>query len=252
MTRGDRLRRLLTFVVILLAASLSAYAQRPEADTAAPTGSGQKAVSYSFVSPNRRENLKLNEAVRLLNSREEIRLVNFIARLSRCLRLKQTVSRAVGSWADGAEHSTISRTSADEQLLRYEDARLGKLERQKSVLYFRQDSAGAGTMYILALRRVGASLSSISRTLDRNGVEFRSLVPQPKRRTVIYVVDLKSELEQKVKAAAQELGASIISIKGNGEFIGDDTDREKARQVFAGLIKEFEDAHPQIARQCSK
>jgi hypothetical protein len=252
MMRGYSLRRLFLSVVMLLAVFVSAYSQRPEADTSALTGSGQKALSYSFISPNMRENLKLNEAIRLLNSREEIRLVNFIACLSRCLHLTQTVSRAVGSWSDGAEHSTIFRTFADEQMLRYEDARLGKLERQKSVLYFRHDSSGAGTLYILTMRRGRASLSSISRTLDRNGVEFRSLVPQPKRGTIIYVVDLKSELHNQIAVAAKELRARLIYIKGDGEFIGDDTDREKAQQVFAGLIKEFEDAHPQVARQCAK
>ena len=252
MTKGYSLRRLLLSVVMLLAAFVSAFSQRPEADTAAPTELRQKAQSYSFVSPNTRENLKLEEAIRLLSSREESQLVTFIMRLSRCLRLHQTVNRAVGSWSDGAEHSTISRTFADEQTLRYEDARLGKLERQKSALYFRENLSGTGTMYILTTRRSRASLSSISKTLDRNGVEFRTLVPQPQRRTIIYVVDLKSELHNQVVAAAKELGARLVSIKGVGEFIGDDADREKAQQVFALVIKEFEDAHPQVARQCSK
>ncbi|HEX8890688.1 MAG TPA: hypothetical protein VF779_16175 [Pyrinomonadaceae bacterium] len=252
MMRDCPFRRLLLSVVMLLAAPVSAYSQRPEAEASARTESRQKSVSYSFISPNTRENLKLEEAIRLLNSREESQLVNSISHLSRCLRLNQTVSRAVGSWSDGAEHSTISRTFTDEQTLRYEDARLGKLERQKSVLYFRRNSSGASVMYILNTLRGRASLSSISKTLDQNGVEFRSLVPQPKRRTIIYVVDLKSDLHNQVAAAAKELRARLISIKGDGEFIGDDADREKAQQVFALLIKEFEDAHPQVARQCAK
>ena len=252
MTRGFPFRRLAFSVVMVLAASASAYSQRPEADTSAPTRSRQKAQSYSFISPNTRENLKLNEAISLLNSREETQLVNSITRLSRCLRLKQTVKRAVGSWSDGAEHSTISRTFADEQTLRYEDARLGKLERQKSVLYFRENVPGPGMMYVLTTRRGRASLSSISKTLDRNGIEFRTLVPQPKHGTIIYVVDLKGELHNQVAAAAKELGARLVSIKGDGDFIGDDADREKAEQVFALLIKEFEDAHPQVAHQCAK
>jgi len=251
MTKGYPLRHLLLSVALLLATTIGAYSQRPEADTSAPTASKQKAQSYSFVSPNTRENLKLEEAIRLLNSREEMQLVNSISRLSRCLLLRSTINRAVGNWSDGAEHSTISRTFTDEATLRYEDARLGKLERQKSVLYFRENPKGAGTIYILSTRRRGASLSSISKTLDKNGVEFRTLVPRSKRETTIYVVDLKSELQRKVSAAAKELGAGVVSIKGYGEFIGDD-DRERAQQVFAGVIKEFEDAHPRVARQCSK
>src|SRR4051812_49212596 len=166
MTRGDSLRRLFLSVAILLAAAISAYSQRPEADSSAARESKQKAVSYSFISPNTRENLKLGEAIALLNSREEMRLVNSIKRLSRCLGLNPAISRAIGSWADGAEHSTISRTLTDEPTLRYEDARLGKLERQKSILYFRQKAAGAGSMYILYPRRKRAGLASVSKTLD--------------------------------------------------------------------------------------
>lgn len=253
MTRGDNLQhRLLLSVVVLLAVAGGAYTQQPEAGPPTPAPSRQKAVSYSFISPNTRENLKLDEAVRLLNSREENQLIYSIVRLSRCLRLRPSVNRAVGNWADGAEHSTISRVYADEPTLRYEDARLGKLERQKSVLYFRQTAAGAGSMYILYLRRKKAGLASISKTLERNGIEFRTLVPVAQRRTIIYVVDLKSELRKRVAAAAKELGARFVKIKGDGAFIGDDADREKAQQVFAGVIKEFEDGHPSVARQCSK
>lgn len=251
MTRGNGLRHLLFAFALWLAATGGAYAQRPEADSAAPAERGRKVQSYSFVSPNTRENLKLEEAVRLLNSLEESRLVRQIARLSRCLGLQSVTSRAVGSWADGAEHSTVSRVIADAATLRYEDARVGKLERQKSVLYFRQNSAGAGTMYILYPRR-RAGFASVSKTLDRKGVEYRTLVPGTNGRTIIYVVDLKSELRRQVGAAAKALGARVVTIKGDGEFIGDDTDREKAQQVYDGVIKEFETAHPRVARRCSK
>jgi len=44
----------------------------------------------------------------------------------------------------------------------------------------------------------------------------------------------------------------MTTIKGTGQFLGDDTDRDKAQQVFAGIIKQFEDENPEIARRCSR
>jgi hypothetical protein len=250
MTRG--LSRLFLAAALLLAAAGGTYSQRPEADPVTSEGSGQKAVSYSFVSPNTRENLKLDEAIRMLNSREEDRLVSSITRLSRCLRLSPAVSRSVGSWADGAEHSTLFRVYADKATVRYEDARLGKLERQKAVLYFRQRGAGEGFMYILYPRGKKRSLASVAKILDASGVQFRTLVPAARGRTIVYVVDLKGELREQVSAAAQTLGARVVSVNGDGEFIGDDADRDKAQEVFSGVIKEFEDGQPRIKRRCTK
>src|SRR3954471_304095 len=99
MTRGDSLRRLLLAVAVLLTTTGGAYSQRPEAGLSGRVESQPKALSYSFVSPNTRENLKLDEAVRLLNSPEETQLINSIKRLSRCLGLRPMVSRTIGSWA---------------------------------------------------------------------------------------------------------------------------------------------------------
>lgn len=241
------MHRALLLLVIWLAAIGSAYSQQPAVTPEAK----QKARSYTFVSPNTRENLTLAEALLLLNSREEFKLINQIRRLSRCLRLKPLVMRTIGSWTDGAEHSTLFRADTDKQTLRYADARLGKFGRQKSVLYFRQDDSGAGMMYVLRVAPGRRSLFSISKTLDRNGVAFRTLVPRTRRRMFIYVVDLNNELRDKIVRAARQLGAVMRMIKGSGEFIGDDTDRDKARQVFAEEIKKYEDENPVVARRCS-
>ncbi|HEX8843714.1 MAG TPA: hypothetical protein VF791_03670 [Pyrinomonadaceae bacterium] len=244
-------RRLLLLVAILLATAGNIFPQQPESSQSASNETPRKAMSYTFVSPNTRENLTLREALRLLNSREEHQLVNEIHSLSRCLGLRPVVNKTIGSWSDGAEHSTLFRVFTDQQTLIYEDARLGKRERQKSVLYFRQDASGAGRMYILQLRR-RRSLVSISRKLDENGVAFRTLVPGPKRRTSVYVVDLNSELHKQIVTASRKLGARLSSIKGTGAFIGDDSDREKAQQVFAETINKYEAENPQVARRCAQ
>lgn len=248
--RVNLARRLFLYLTILLVAVCSAHSQKSGAQSFAQDEK-QKTVSYSFVSPNTRENLTLEEAFRMLNSKEETELVNYLQRLSVCLKLNPMVSKAIGNWIDGAEHSTISRVYTDRSTLLYEDARLGALQRQKTILYFRKKSSGEGRMYILSTRRGRRSLASISKSLDKSGVAFRTLVPASHHRTIIYVVDLKGELQSKVRVAARRLGSRLAIVKGTGEFVGDDADREKAQQVFAGIIKDYEDEHPQVGRQCS-
>ena len=242
-----KLRGLLLSVALLLAASVNVFPQQP-----AVGAEEQQAESYTFVSPNTRENLTLAEALRLLNSREENQFINHIHRLTRCLRLKPVVMKAIGSFTDGSEHSALFRVITDKQTLRYMDARLGKLGRQKTVLYFRRDDTGGARMYVLRMYLGKRTLSSIARTLDRNGVPFRTLVPGARGRMSIYVVDLSNELPNNVVIrAARNLGALMTTIKGTGEFIGDDTDREKAQQVYAGIIRQYEDENPKRVRRCA-
>jgi predicted DNA-binding protein with PD1-like motif len=239
--------RALLLVLLLLATSGQSFSQQPTTRAEEQ----EKAESYTFVSPNTRENLTLAEAIRLLKSREEQVFINHIQRLSRCLRLKSAVMKTIGSFTDGAEHSALFRVFTDKPTLRYADARLGKLGRQKTVLYFRQDDSGAARMYVLRIWTGKRMLDSIAKTLDRNGVPFRTLVPEARGRMSIYVVDLENELSNKIVSAARNLGALMTTIKGMGEFIGDDTGRDEAQEVYAGIIKQYEDEHPQQARRCA-
>lgn len=247
------MRHVLPLVLILLATVGDVRTQPPVVPSSAREEARQKEITYAFVSPNTRENLTLKESLRLLNSREELDLIYAIRHLSTCLRLKSEVVKTIGSWTDGAEHSTMFRIYTDQATARYADARLGRRERQKSVLYFQRNAAGTGRMYILFPRRRRRSgLNLISRALDRSGVPFRTLVPGLRRPATVYVIDLNHELERQVGMAARRLGARLVVIKGTGEFIGDDNDREKARQIFTGIINQYEDAHPQTKSNCSQ
>jgi hypothetical protein len=243
-------RRALLLLCLWLAA-VANVASAQQADSAAE--GKRKAVSYAFVSPNTREGLTLEEAVRLLDSREELLLINSIRSLTRCLRLEPlSVSRTIGSWTDGAEHAALFRAHADEPTIRYADARLGKLAWQKAVLYFRQDGRGADRMYVLRLRRGPRSLAAVSKALDASGVAFRTLAPTTRGRLLIYVVDLDDALRGQVVRAARRLRAAMSTVRGAGEFIGDDADRDHAQQVFTEEIKKYEDENPDAARKCSQ
>jgi hypothetical protein len=209
----------------------------------------KKSVSYGFVSPNTEDNLSLADAIRKLNSTEETNLIQETRRVGCRARFKPLVMRALGNWSDGAEHSTLFKTSADNLTIRYAVASLGKYARQKAVLYFRQSAAGDARLYVLYPDKHRRNLFVLSRTLDRAGVAFRTLVPL-KRITLVYVVDLNNELRERIPAAARALKARVRTLRGRANFLGD-ADREKAQSLFDVEMKAFETTHPDPPRRCS-
>jgi uncharacterized protein YdeI (BOF family) len=234
-------------LAVLLACSCAGAAQQSSSPQASEAAARDER-SYLFVSPNTRENLTLAEALRKLDSPEEVRLLK-MARFVACrLGLRERVSKTLGSWTDGVEHSTLLRVETDEATVRYVDAWLGRWARQKSVLYFQARSTGAARMYVLSAP--GRSLAVIARTLDRNGVSNRTLVPGA-HRTLIYVVDFKDELRRQMAAAARQLRARRRVLRGAGDFIGDDNNRDKAALVFSEIVSKFEREHEPARGDCA-
>ena len=71
--KTETVRRVLWLTALLLLAAAPARPQQA-AQSRSETDS-RKAVSYAFVSPNVRENLTLEESLRLLKSPEELKLI---------------------------------------------------------------------------------------------------------------------------------------------------------------------------------
>ena len=249
--KTQTLRRALSLAALLLLVSAPSRPQQT-AESKSETDS-RKAVSYAFVSPNVRENLTLSQSLRLLRSPAELKLIRETSNLACRLRLKAKIAKAIGSWKDGAENSMMFRVVTDRETVGYASSWLGRLEHQKSVLYFRQEPTGEGAMYVLYPKSRRSNLFSISKALDRSGLQYRTLIPLSRRRVSIYIIDLKHELpEQQIQSAASSLHARFIIIRGTGAFIGDDNAREKAQQVFNQVIKDYEAVHPPHAmRNCA-
>jgi hypothetical protein len=212
---------------------------------------GRESLNYGFVSPNTRDDLKIEEAIRRMNSPEEARLLKEVVHLGCVVQSKIRAFRALGSWSDGAEHSVMLRVKSDEAAVRYLLARMGRNSHQKSVLYFHLQPAGAATLYILRPRRPVRSLVAVANILDLAGIAFRTLVPF-RRGTLIYIVDLKHELYAKVMMAAKRLRARVSSQTGNAGFIGDDAVQGKANIAFEREIKEYETKNPRLPSACRK
>jgi hypothetical protein len=234
--------RIRLIVAFLLTTCGSALAQQTPRNNSAE-------INYGFVSPNTREGLKLEDAIRGMDSTEEANLLRRAKNLGCVVKRKISTLPAVGSWSDGAEHSILLRTKTDEATIRYLMSRLGRDANQKAILYFHPNASGTATLYSVRPPSRLRGFAAISGILDRAGIVFRTLVPT-KQRTFIYVVDLEGTLAAKVMDAAKRLRASYRARRGNANFIGDDAVREKGQVVFAQEVKDYETKHPNLPPPC--
>jgi len=216
--------------------------------TLATAAVAQSSLNYGFVSPNTKENLKLQDAIKGMNSAEETKLVKQSLNLGCVVRSPVRAFRSLGSWSDGAEHSVMIRVRSDESTVRYLLSRLGRDARQKSILYFHPQPLGTADLYTLKPPRRMRNLTALAQTLERAGIAFRTLVPV-KSGTRIYVVDLNRELRAKVMAAAKRLRARVSSEAGNAAFVGDDQPDE-AKVVFDQEIRDYETKNPNLPPTC--
>ena len=204
------------------------------------------AQSYGFVSPNTKENLKLKEAIAQMNSQEELHLRDQAVNLSCVVKTKIRVSRALGTWTDGAEHSIVLSLDSDEPTLRYVLSRMGREAQQKYVIYFHPEPNGEDDLYIL--RVPARNLAALATTLNRAGVPFGTFV-RSREATTIYIIDLHRELRTKIIAAARRLRAQMSVQSGNADLFGDDK-REQARVKFEEEIKNYETKNPNLPPAC--
>ena len=205
-------------------------------------------VAYGFVSPNTSENLKLDQAIKGMSSREETELRNKALNLSCVVRTKIQAFRALGSWSDGAEPSVMVRFKSDEATLRYVLSQMGRDARQKYVIYFHPQPNGEADLYTLRPRAGARNLVALTMTLERAGIPFRTLVPF-KQTTNVYIIDLDRTLRQKIMTAAQTLRAQVTTAPGKAKLFGDD-ERQRAKTVFEQDIKTYETQNPNLPPAC--
>lgn len=204
--------------------------------------------AYGFVSPNTSENLKLEQAIKGMSSREETDLRNKAINLSCVVRTKIYAYRALGSWDDGAEPSVMVRVKSDEATLRYVLSRMGRDAQQKYVIYFHPQPGGEADLYTLRPRAGARSLVALTTALERAGIPFRTIVPL-KQTTTVYIIDLDRTLREKIMTAAQTLRARVTAAPGNAKLFGDD-ERQRAKTVFEQDIKTYETKNPNLPPTC--
>lgn len=208
----------------------------------------QSTLNYGIVSPNTRTDLKLEQAIVGMKSKEESRLLKQAVNLGCVVRSRITAFRALGSWSDGAEHSVLLRVRGDEAALRYILSRMGRDAQQKYVIYFHPRPAGEADLYTLRPRGGWRNLVRLTSVLERAGIPFRTLVPAGGT-TAIYIIDLDRDLGAKIQTAARRLRARVSKETGDAQLFGDD-DREKAVQKFEKEVKDYETKNPNLPPTC--
>jgi hypothetical protein len=231
--------RVLT-VLLLLAwgSAVSAQEQAP------------KTLNYAFVSPNTRENLKIEDAIKGMNSTDETQLRIKAINLSCVVSSRIRAYKALGAWSDGAEHSVMVRVHSDPATLRYLMSRMGRDAKQKYVIYFHPQPGGPDDFYVLRVRRRARDLVALSNALQQAGIPFRTLVPQGNT-TVVYIIDLDRELRDKILAAAHKLRARVSYEAGDADLFGDDL-RAQAKIKFEQEIRNYETKNPKLPPPCAK
>src|ERR1041385_2437272 len=204
--------------------------------------------NYGFVSPNKKTDLKLADAIAGMNSAEESKLLNEAINLSCVVRSRITAFRALGSWTDGAEPSVLLRVSGDEAMLRYVLSRMGRDADQNYVIYFHPQPKGPADLYILKPKHGARNLVAITNALERAGIAFRTLVPAAGA-TAIYVMDLDRDLHAKIMAAARALRARVSQQSGNAQLFGHD-ERPQAKAKFQQEINGYEAKNPNLPPTC--
>ena len=216
--------------------------------TAVSAQQAQKPLNVGIVSPNTKTDLKLEQAIAGMSSPEEAKLVNQAVNLGCVVRSRITAFRALGAWADGAEHSVLLRVRGDEESLRYVLSRMGRDAAQKYVIYFHPQPKGPVDLYVLRPRIGARNLVNLSTELERAGIPFRTLVPS-RGTTEIYIIDLDRDLGEKILAAARKLRAQVSKQSGNAKLFGDDL-RDRAKEKFDQEIKNYETKNPNLPPTC--
>ena len=206
-----------------------------------------KTLNYAFVSPNTRENLKIEDAIKGMNSPEEMQLRMKAVNLSCVVSSKIRAYKALGAWSDGAEHSVMMRVQSDPSTLRYLMSRMGRDAKQKYVIYFHPQPGGPDDFYVLRVRR--RDLVTLSNALQQAGIPFRTLVPQGNT-TIVYIIDLDRELRDTILAAAHKLRARVSYEVGDADLFGDDL-RAQAKIKFEQEIKNYETKNPKLPPPCN-
>lgn len=238
------LRTFLLTLLLIITASSNTFSQS-RYDTS------QKSSFYIFASPNTQIGMSLKEAVRRLNSPEEISLILNARELACRLDVNAKIVKALGSWSDGAENSSLIKVNSDDATARYMSAQLGYKFKQKSVLIFRRNLQGAGRMYVITMKNEKRNPALISKALDVVGGIYRTIVPG-RHQTRVYIIDLENKLRRNIVSAIRTLRAQSFVLKGVGEFTGDDNDVQKAQKSFGEIIEKYEASRPQTKQGCKK
>lgn len=197
--------------------------------------------TLQFVSPNVRENLQTTEAIAALESEQHQRMRALSALVDRELGISSDPPRdAIGDWATGSENTLFvpTRGKPDTQALSLALAIKGLAMNQIAVAGFQYHRDGKGRAYVMQVQ--APSLQQVQNTLERNGIQFRTIQPLQGGAWSITVCSADDSLDNKVVAFAKEAGCNAQRFRGTFILVGDlaFASREIARREYNRIIAE--------------
>jgi hypothetical protein len=189
----------------------------------AAIGKGQ--LSFGFVSPNTKENLRFEQAEKELASPRQKEYHRYAQKL---VGPRGRVHDVLGDWADGAENSLMIEGNMSREELRKAVAQVGLTGEQKAVIPFAADKNGKDVMWSLELGGQ-THVNAVRQALSKHGLQFRTLQKTANGLTV-HVFDEGGQMQRNILGVVKQLGGSITRTRGRGEFLGGDTRESGARE----------------------
>lgn len=197
------------------------------------------AEAYQFYSPNIEENLNFDEALKRMNSGNQLLYRKIGQDIDQQLGHQSQAIDALGDWGDGAENTvfnTIQKINNYDEL-KYSSALKGKIGQQKAVIPFMVSPSGPDQLFIADLKNT--NLEEVRQKMSELGINFRTLA-ENKNGVKAIVFDPGSQLGDNLAKLGDAFDSEISVRKGQGEFLGNDTSRQAGVAEFDKIIKEYE------------
>src|ERR1035437_7155704 len=198
------------------------------------------AESKALVSPNVREDMGFDDAVKALHSEQQAEAHSHAQATVASVAKDGTVEDAVGDWRHGAENSLSISGTMDMETARYVAAKEGLRSNQVAVAAFHDERGGPDSLWMLTVGKNNA-VQQIRDTLDEHNIGHRTLVETPDG-TRVEVLDKGSQLAGQIRSVAQHYETNFGQRTGRGQFIGAKT-REESQPVYPRIVTAYEKKH---------
>jgi hypothetical protein len=192
------------------------------------------AQSVVFVSPSTKGFLSMSCAADGLGSFEELHYLAAARYLAEQLCPKPRVDGGVGLWKGQAENSGMIDGCPNDKA-RDIGALLGRYYHQKAALVFDRNPSGKTALISF---RISQPLGIISIMMAQAKVAGATVIPGAQDNEILLVTTDAGQHERAMALYSLLHAHDLHEEPGNTELIGDNEDRAKAREVYAGILEQ--------------
>lgn len=190
------------------------------------------AQSIVFVSPSTKGLLSMSCAADSLSSFEELHYLAAARYLAEQLCPKPHIDGGVGLWKGQAENSGMIDGCPNDKA-RAIGALLARYYHQKAALVFDRNATGKASLLSF---QVAQPLGIIAIMMAQAKVSGATVIPHPQDNEILIVAADAGEHERAMTLYSLLHAHEFHEEPGSTELIGDNEDRAKAREVYAGIL----------------